>query len=565
MLEDLPSTAFAGESVKLVIWDLDDTFWSGTLLEGSIRPIAENVDLVKALAARGIISSIASKNDRDAVAKTMRLLGVWDYFVAPAISFQSKGGQIAALIAALQLRPANVVFIDDNPSVLAEAGFTCPGLICLDSPAKLAAAMDEPALRGSDDAGLTRLTQYRQLAERLDLKRATDASDETFLRQSGICVEIDYAVEPQLDRVIELINRSNQLNYTKRRVETDEAQAELRENLHKFGFNAGIVRVSDKYGDYGIVGFFLTLATLRGYELQHFVFSCRIMNMGIEQYVFDYLNRPEINVVAPVANPIASFPVVDWITEGAAQAAVSTLRNSRLVLIGGCDMLQLSTYCSMQSVEFTNRDEKGLIKRLDDPFFLLETDIEKVRRSRIRPLIPAFNADDMLELGAALESADALVVSFYRMMEINYFRGSDDLMIRLDEDAVTAILRSERALWFIRNFSFVQLSHQERNDLVRRSLWRLAERTPPGCKIVVLLENLRKQENNPNAVHLRTLYNTLIEEVCSASHKFTALDINAVTSEEWVFDDGFHMKRQGYFELAQAVKNVIGEPVDPGV
>lgn len=564
MLEDLPSTVFAGESVKLVIWDLDDTFWSGTLLEGSIRPIAENVDLVKALAARGIISSIASKNDRDAVAKTMRLLGVWDYFVAPAISFQSKGGQIAALIAALQLRPANVVFIDDNPTVLAEAAFTCPGLICLDSPAKLAAAMDDAALRGSHDPGLTRLAQYRQLATRFDLKSTTDASDETFLRQSEIRVEIDYAVEPQLDRVIELINRSNQLNYTKRRVETEEAQTELRENLHKFGFNAGIVRVSDKYGDYGIVGFFLTLATLRGYELQHFVFSCRIMNMGIEQYVFDYLNRPEINVVAPVANPIASFPVVDWITEGAAQAAVSTLRNSRLVLIGGCDMLQLSTYCSMQSVEFTNRDQKGLIKRLDDPFFLLETDIEKVRRSRIRPLIPAFNADDMLELDKALKSADALVVSFYRMMEINYFRGSDDLMIRLDEDAVTAILRSERALWFIRNFSFVQLSHQERNDLVRRSLWRLAERTPPGCKIVVLLENLRKQESNPNARHLRTLYNALIEEVCSASHKFTALDINAVTSEEFVFDDGFHMKRQGYFELAQAVKNVIGGPIDPG-
>ena len=50
--------------VKLVIWDLDDTLWSGTLAEGDdISLHAERAALVRALNAHGVLSSICSKND----------------------------------------------------------------------------------------------------------------------------------------------------------------------------------------------------------------------------------------------------------------------------------------------------------------------------------------------------------------------------------------------------------------------------------------------------------------------------------------------------------------------
>ena len=44
-------------NLKLVIWDLDDSFWDGTLSEGPVRLIEENVRLIKTLAERGIVSS----------------------------------------------------------------------------------------------------------------------------------------------------------------------------------------------------------------------------------------------------------------------------------------------------------------------------------------------------------------------------------------------------------------------------------------------------------------------------------------------------------------------------
>jgi FkbH-like protein len=551
-----PADPILVDAVKLVVWDLDDTFWAGTLTEGPVTAIPANVELVKRLAGRGIVSTICSKNDREAVERELTAMGIWDWFVSPSISFQPKGASIAALIDALQLRSANCVFIDDNPAVLAEAAFACPGLICLNTPAELAARLDSEALRGRDDPELARLAQYRTLADRHDRKQVSGLGVEDFLRQSDIRIEIDYEVEPHIDRVIELINRSNQLNYTKVRVEGDAARAEFLATLRAYGFKPGIVRLTDRYADYGIIGFFLTLATLREYRLDHFVFSCRIMNMGVEQYVYDLLNRPSIDVAEPVANPIVSHDHIDWIGTGPRDQADNRLRDYKLVLIGGCDMLQLSTYCSMNSAEFTNRDEGGLIKRLDDPFLILD-DPERVRRSEIRALVPAFNADDMTQLRDEVSRADAIVCSFYRMMEINYFRGGDGLVVRFDEDAVKSILASDRALWFVRNFAFVPSTHDQRNALIERALTALRAMIKPGGRIIVMLENVRKLESNPNEVHLRGLYNDFVKRLCARDAALIPLDVNAVTNVDWLFDDGFHMHRQGYFELAEAVRALL--------
>ena len=45
-------------NIKIIIWDLDDTFWKGTLSEGGISPIAENIELVKNTSVHGVINSI---------------------------------------------------------------------------------------------------------------------------------------------------------------------------------------------------------------------------------------------------------------------------------------------------------------------------------------------------------------------------------------------------------------------------------------------------------------------------------------------------------------------------
>src|SRR6266851_3347069 len=116
------------ENIRLVVWDLDNTFWQGTLTEGGFAYSPERHEIVIALAGRGIMSSICSNNHHDQVAAILRESGIWDYFIFPDIGWDPKGPRIAALIKAVQLRPQTVLFVDDNTMNRAEASFYVPGL-----------------------------------------------------------------------------------------------------------------------------------------------------------------------------------------------------------------------------------------------------------------------------------------------------------------------------------------------------------------------------------------------------------------------------------------------------
>ena len=117
------------EPVRLVIWDLDDTFWRGAVAEGGItESLQQNHDAVIELARRGIMSSICSKNDERPIRDILTERGILDYFVCPSISWESKGSRLAAIVEATRLRAASVMFIDDNPNNRAEAAVAVPGM-----------------------------------------------------------------------------------------------------------------------------------------------------------------------------------------------------------------------------------------------------------------------------------------------------------------------------------------------------------------------------------------------------------------------------------------------------
>src|SRR5205814_6130748 len=118
----------SAEPVRLVIWDLDETFWKGTLTEGGITFSPENRDVVIALTERGIISTICSKNDLEPVRDILKQHDVWDYFVFPSVNWEPKGPRLQALIEAIQLRAETVMLIDDNPMNRNEALFFVPGI-----------------------------------------------------------------------------------------------------------------------------------------------------------------------------------------------------------------------------------------------------------------------------------------------------------------------------------------------------------------------------------------------------------------------------------------------------
>ena len=80
-------------NIKLIIWDLDDTLWKGTLSEGDVILPKENADLIRRMADCGIVSSICSKNDASAVLEKLKEFELQDYFVFNSIDWTPKGEQ----------------------------------------------------------------------------------------------------------------------------------------------------------------------------------------------------------------------------------------------------------------------------------------------------------------------------------------------------------------------------------------------------------------------------------------------------------------------------------------
>ena len=117
---------------KLVIWDLDETFWDGTLTEGGIKFKPENLKLVQELVTKGIMNSICSKNSMlDARNQfiTNGYLKFWQLFVFPSIDWTPKGQRVKNIISSMNLREENVIMIYDNESNINEIKYYCPNIM----------------------------------------------------------------------------------------------------------------------------------------------------------------------------------------------------------------------------------------------------------------------------------------------------------------------------------------------------------------------------------------------------------------------------------------------------
>ena len=184
-------------TIKLIIWDLDETFWSGTLSEGDVVVPDGNVQLLRNLTDCGIINSICSKNEFEPTKKRLQELGVWDLFVFPSINWESKGPQLKEKLDKMALRPVNVLFLDDNPSNLGEARHYLPD-IQTGGPELIPELIRQVESLEKKDLKHKRLTQYKVL-ETKDIASRSFASSEAFLYDSNIQVVVhhDYMISAQ--------------------------------------------------------------------------------------------------------------------------------------------------------------------------------------------------------------------------------------------------------------------------------------------------------------------------------------------------------------------------------
>lgn len=297
--------------VKLIIWDLDDTLWHGTLAEGDdVSLIAERVHAIRLLNGQGVVNSICSKNDYEMAKAELTRLGIFEEFVFPEINFVAKGQSVQRILSDMNLRAPDVVFVDDNPHNLHEVASVVEGIRTIDANSPeldsfLLSALAQTA------GGKSRVAKYRMMEAKRAARAELEGTNEDFLRSSEVKMTVIRTQEnvPHAARIEELINRTNQLNFLKTRVEPG--------TLAPFIVDVGKNQVYslfvwDKFGNYGLVGFAFVRTNTK--EVRHFTFSCRIMNMGVEEQFAWFLHAAPDGPHVPIEKLPIEPKNNDWIS-----------------------------------------------------------------------------------------------------------------------------------------------------------------------------------------------------------------------------------------------------------
>jgi FkbH-like protein len=277
------------EKVKCVIWDLDDTVWDGVLAENeeeSIKLRPHVYTAIQELDRRGILQSIASKNDYQPAWSLLNRFSLEKYFVFPEINWGPKSNSIANIAENLNIHPNTFAFIDDSAFERTEVASKYPEVRIFDNHSVSSllsrAEFQVPVTLESS----RRREMYQQEEKRVKDRPSYGDDYDAFLRSCELRARI-FVPSSDMDiaRCAELLQRTNQLNTSGRRFNAEA----LRELAMRDDIFVGSFHCKDRFGEYGIVGVFIVQLDARTAVVTDFVVSCRVTRKGVEPAIFEWL------------------------------------------------------------------------------------------------------------------------------------------------------------------------------------------------------------------------------------------------------------------------------------
>ena len=264
--------------------------------------------------SQGVLLAIVSKNNEQDAMEILEhhphMVLRSETFAAKRINWQPKHENIREIARELNLGTDSFVFWDDNPTERELTKEMLPEVAVPDFPDKpeeLAPAMAEiykeyfakPSITEEDRK---KTAQYAANTARQELEKQA-GSFEDYLKQLEI-VMTRVSPEKHMERLTQLVNKTNQFNLTTKRY----TQGQMAELLQEEGKRVYLYSVADRFGDNGIVaavivnlgaGCVVSDRTADGGEtsdlpglpgcpvVEEFVMSCRVMGKNIEYAIME--------------------------------------------------------------------------------------------------------------------------------------------------------------------------------------------------------------------------------------------------------------------------------------
>ena len=284
---------------KCIVLDCDNTLWGGIIGEDGIAGIQLGDDFpgsvyrdfqfnLKYLHQRGILLAVASKNNPDDV---MSVFNGHDAMVLRSthisrfeIGWDSKVDSLRRIAKALNIGVDSLVFIDDSMKEIDEVRQRLPEVACIQVPEEI---VDLPEILG--DSGLFDQMQItgedRQRSrmmheEHLRGLARSSLTENEFKSSLALRISVFEAQPQHVARVTQLVNKTNQFNLTTVR----RSQSEIEALIKSSRYRVLAVDVSDKYGDYGLVGVAILEQQNGGrWFIDTLLLSCRVLGRDIEK------------------------------------------------------------------------------------------------------------------------------------------------------------------------------------------------------------------------------------------------------------------------------------------
>jgi len=265
--------------IKCVVWDLDNTLWDGILVEDGperLRIKAGIAEIIRTLDQRGILHSIASKNNPEEALQVLKKFRLDEYFLCPQISWQPKSTGIQTICQQLNIGMDSILFVDDSEFELQEVKGVCREARVLNSEHYRTLAE-----RDECQVPITAESQERRSLYQVEAKRQSMAQNFSqdymaFLRHCEIQLAVRPMTEENLVRVHELTQRTNQMNFSGNRYSREV----LRALLSKPHLDTFVLSCEDRFGSYGVIGF--SIVDRREPRMTDLMFSCRVQSKRVE-------------------------------------------------------------------------------------------------------------------------------------------------------------------------------------------------------------------------------------------------------------------------------------------
>ncbi|KJU86476.1 FkbH domain-containing protein [Candidatus Magnetobacterium bavaricum] len=301
-----------GKINKCLVLDLDNTIWGGVIGDVGVDGINVNLNdpigeaylafqaYVKDLKNRGVILAVCSKNDEDIAKEPFihhdNMCLKLDDIACFVANWNDKASNLDNIANILNIGVDSLVFFDDNPVERDIVRQFLPDVTVIDVP-------DDPGMyvRTLEEAmcfdwlqlskeDIIRSDSYIQNQKRKALEPFYVDYD-SYLRSLEMKAKVGYVGMPEIQRFVQLINKSNQFNLRTKRY-SESTVTQMMDDASSYALI--YLSLEDKFGSYGIILSLILKKIDTIAFIDTWIMSCRVLKRGIEDVAFNLiLNESE--------------------------------------------------------------------------------------------------------------------------------------------------------------------------------------------------------------------------------------------------------------------------------